>query len=586
NPNGRQLKLYHGNTFRVPNIVCKAREIPGTKTVIGVWTGHHRQPMGDLAIIDRRKGLETRESMCKLTHVTPVEKELAAGKNWRFSGVGGSGADSGYGSAFADPFPFSSEYSLVAYAGIKLRRHAIWVLDNTTGQTALVYKFTKRTNSRFPDACFSPVPLSVRDKPAVIPGDCPQNAGTGTFLVQDVYQGLLEQGVKRGAVKQLRVMSQSPKKYNTEGFRFNDHYPQIGKGSYYVKLNHGTAPVDTDGAAYFTAPSNRELYFIALDANGKEIQRMGSVAQITTGETVACIGCHENRLKPPKLGTERMSRMKRPPDKLTTPPWGSGPVNYVTQVQPILDKYCIKCHSGAKAKKGIDLTGDKTRFFSLSYETLTHGGLVTYYYINKGPNGVFPALGTGSWVSKLTTLLESNHGEHKVKVDDVSRRCIYAWIDANVPYYATWEMTRPHTLGGRDAYSRTLPGKGPTFSPQKDGNKLTEFRPWVKRYNDLAAQSDKMIGKISIGGSNLFGQRGMINLTNPAASPIFLNLLAKSAGGRAEGKKVYFTNKTDPKYIKLLSILKEAAAGLAELPRIDMPNAKAIPQERNFGRVF
>jgi hypothetical protein len=261
-------------------------------------------------------------------------------------------------------------------------------------------------------------------------------------------------------------------------------------------------------------------------------------------------------------------------------------VNYVTQVQPILDKYCIKCHSGAKAKKGIDLTGDKTRFFSLSYETLTHGGLVTYYYINKGPNGVFPALATGSQVSKLTKLLELNHGPQKVKVDDASRRCIYAWIDANVPYYATWEMTRPHTLGGRDAYSCTLPGKGPIFSPQKDGNKLTEFRPWVKRYNDLAAQSGKMIGKISIGGSNLFGQRGMINLTNPAASPIFLNLLAKSAGGRAEGKKVYFTSKKDPKYIKLLSILKEAAAGLAELPRIDMPGAKAIPQERNFGRVF
>jgi hypothetical protein len=586
NPNGRQLKLYHGNTFRVPNIVCGAREIPGTKTAIVVWTGHHRPPMGDLAIVDRRKGLETLESMWKTTHVTPVRKELAAGKNWRLSGVGGSGADAGYGNAFADPFPFSTEYSVVSYAGLSKRRHALWVLDHATGQTALVYETKKRTGARFNDACFSPVPLSARKKPAAIPGDCPQQAGTGTFLVQDVYQGLLEQGVKRGSVKRLRVMSQSPKKYNTEGFRYYDHYPLIGQGSYYVKLNHGTAPVDADGSAYFKAPSNRELYFIALDEHGREIQRMGSVAQITTGETTACVGCHENRLKPPKLAAERMRRMKRPPDALTAPPWGSGPVNYVTQVQPIFDKYCIKCHAGAKAKKGIDLTGDKTRFFSLSYETLTFGGLVRYYYINKGPNGVFPALSTGSWVSKLTKLLESNHGEQKVKVDDASRRCIYAWIDANIPYYGSWDMSRPHTIGGRDAYARTLRGKGPVFSIQKDGRLLTEYMPWIKRYNEFAAQSGGRIGKINTGGSNRFGQRGVINLTNPEASPVLLDLLSKSDRGRADANKTYFTNHKDPKYIKLLTILKEASAALTALPRMDMTGGKAIPQERNFGRIF
>ncbi len=582
NPDGRQLKLYHGNTFRVPNIVYGAREIPGTGTALVVWTGHHRPPIGDLAIVDRRKGLETPESMWKVTHVTPVKKDLAAGKGWTKTGVGAPGADDGYGGAFADPFPFSSEYSVVSYAGFGRRGHALWVLDHATSQTALLYEI--KTEGRAKAACFSPVPLAPRPRPTAIPGDCPQEPGEGTFYVQDVYQGLLQQGVKRGAVKRLRIMSQSPKKYNTEGFRYSDHYPLIGLGTYYVKHNHGTVPVDANGSAYFKAPSNTELYFIALDEHGKEIQRMGSVAQITTGETTSCIGCHENRLTPPRIGAGGMARMRRPPDDATPPPWGAGPVDYVSQVQPILDKYCVKCHSGPKAKKGIDLTGDKTRFFSMSYESLIHSGQIRYYYINKGPSGVFPALSTGSWISRLTKRLESNHGEQKVEVDDESRRCIYAWIDANVPYYGTWDMSRPHTSGGRDAYARTLPGKGPVFSLQQDGNRLTEYLPCVERYNDFASRSGGPIRKIYFG--NRVRDRGLINLTRPEWSPVLLDNLARSAGGRADDKKAYFRDKSDPRYRELLAILEEAKAGLSKLPRMDMVGGKAIPQGRHFGKVF
>ncbi len=577
-PNGRQLRLYHGNTFRVPNIVCGAREIPGTGTAIAVWTGHHRQPLGDLAIIDRKRGLETPESMWKITHVTPLEKDLASGKEWTKTGVGGTGADGGYGYAFADPFPFSGTYSLVSYGGERPRRRDIYVLEHATGETARLFESDA--------TCFNPVPLAPQRRPMPVAGDCPQEPGQGVFLVEDVCRGLLEQGVESGMVKRLRIMSQSPKKYNTEGFRFSDHYPVIGQGSYYVKHNHGTVPVAADGSACFRAPANTELYFIALDEHGKEIQRMGSVTQITVGETSSCIGCHETRQTPPPAGADTMTRLRRPPDDITPPPWGAGPVDYVRQVQPILDRYCVKCHIGSRAGKGIDLTGDKTRFYSMSYESLLYGGHVAHYYINRGPNGVFPALSTGSWVSKLTRHLESNHGEQKVVVDDVSRRCIYAWIDANVPYYGTWEMSRPHTVGGRDAYARTLSEKGPVFAPQAGGRNLSEYLPWVGRYNEFAAGSNGRVRRIYLGGSNRFRDRGLINLTRPENSPVLLDLLPRSAGGRTDGEKAYFHDKDDPRYRELLGILEEARAGLQALPRIDMAGGKAIAQERNFGRVF
>ncbi|MCF7957935.1 MAG: hypothetical protein K9M57_05735, partial [Phycisphaerae bacterium] len=559
-PDGRQLMLYHGNTFRIPNAVYGAREIPGTRTAIAVWAAHHQPPVGDLAIVDRSKGLETFESMWKVTQVTPVKKDLADGKHWRKTGVGTGEADHYYSNAFADPFPFSKDYSMVSFGGEDKQRHHLYVLEHATGELARLYKSDA--------SCFSAVSIAPRPRPNAIPGDCPQQAGVGTFYVQDVYQGLLRQGVKRGMVKQLRVMSQRPKKYNTEGHRYRDHYPLIGQGTYYVKDNYGTVPVDENGSAYFEVPSNIELYFIALDADGKEIQRMGSVTQITTGEQASCIGCHEDRLMPPPVGGNSMARMKRPADKITPPSWGAGPVDYVRHVQPVLDKYCIQCHSGNTAKK-VDLTGDRTRFYSISYETLLYEGWVDYYYINAGPNGVFPAMKTGSWVSKLTGLLESGHGD--VTVDAQGRRAIYAWIDANVPYYGTWEISRPHTVGGRDAYARTLPGKGAVFAYQGDGGGLSAFEPWVTKYDDFAIRSNKKIGKISRGGGNTFHERGMINLTRPEASPILLNLLAKSAGGRATGEAIYFQSQDDASYKELLAILNEARDALARTPRMDIP---------------
>ena len=208
----------------------------------------------------------------------------------------------------------------------------------------------------------------------------------------------------------------------------------------------------------------------------------------------------------------------------------------------------------------------------VTYRTLVDRKLVEYYYINQGPTGNFKPLASGSWVSKLTRLLESEHG--KVKVDDQGRRAIYAWIDANVPYYGTWEMTRPYTIGGRDAYAKTL------------GTKRTALEPWVKKFDDFAARRNKNIYKIPRGGSLHHGGRGMINLTHPEASPVLLNLLAKSAGGRATGENIYFQSKDDPNYIELRSILQEAKDAVEQAPRMDMPGGKAIPQKRNFGRTF
>ena len=79
---------------------------------------------------------------------------------------------------------------------------------------------------------------------------------------------------------------------------------------------------------------------------------------------------------------------------------------------------------------------------------------------------------------------------------------------------------------------------------------------------------------------------GRVRFTNVEMNAFLLAPLAKSAGGRATGDKVYFKSKDDPNYKELLAILKEAKAAVDKTPRMDMPGGKAIAQERNFGRTF
>lgn len=564
NPDGTRVQLFYGNTLTVPNAIYGAKQIPGTHKVLAVMAAHHYPPLGAICLIDRSLGHENVEGIVNLTPEVPYTPTV--GKTWRETSWGPG--DRFFEWSYCDPYPLEEDLFLVSYGGPMQggpRRYRLFVMD-AKGNKALLYEDPQAS-------CFCPVPLCPRRVPHKFLGPPPAEAtGEGRFFCFDVYQGLLEKGVARGQVKQLRVMSQLPKKYNTEGPRYSDHYPAIGEGTYYVKHNYGTVPVADDGSVYFTAPAGVELYFQALDASGKEIRRMGTVTQLVNGETQSCIGCHESRSAAPLSQLQGWTRLTGAPDRITPPPWGEGPVDFVKQVQPVLDKYCAKCHSGPTPDGGIDLSGDKTRLFNMAFETLVFTpGLVVRYHINPGPTGNFPPLATGSWVSRLTKLLEEKY-KH-LDVDDAGRRAIYTWIDANVPYYGTWEMTRPHSFGGRDTWLDV------------GGKPLPWFAAFQKAYED-AFDKDA--------AANPKGRRGQaanvkhtdINLTHPEWSRVLTSNLAKSAGGLAADAKAVFKSKDDPNYQAILKAIEAGKAALLAKPRMDMPGAVAIPQQRDFGRTF
>ncbi|NQU26026.1 MAG: PD40 domain-containing protein [Candidatus Nealsonbacteria bacterium] len=534
NPDGTRLRLFYGNTVTNPNVIWQAKQIPGTATVLCTLGPHHGNPVGALGIIDPQYGVE---NLRGLKNITP---EYAYGPSRKYL-VGGGPGDKQYVWAFRDPYPVSKDLFLAAYGGPAKdgpNRYRIVAL-NAQGERTTVLED--------PDiSCFNPVPLGPRTRPKVIPSTVNPDLDYGTFFVSDVYRGLLDRGIQRGQVKAIRIMTQVPKPCNMRGQRVYDHDPLVGRGSYYVKGCYGTVAVEADGSAYFKAPAGVELYFEAVDADGKELSRMGSVTQIMPGEYQGCVGCHEPRSD--TTVSRPTSAAGRRPSEIEPPPWGQpGPVDFVRHVQPVFDKYCVKCHAGPAPDGDLDLSDDKTRYFNMAYEELLAKKLVHFIWVNRGGSENLRPGTTGSHVSRLTEYLENGHGD--VKVDDNGRRRIYTWIDANCPYYATYDATRPGTPGSRGAWTGTkVPGL-------------------LKELKVRATDAD-------------------VNLTHPKHSRVLRANLARSADGLAEDDKARFKSTTDPAYRQLLGAIEDARTALYTKPRVDMPGAEPIPYPTDYGGLY
>ncbi|KKK98103.1 hypothetical protein LCGC14_2646100, partial [marine sediment metagenome] len=413
-PDGTRVRLFFGNTITNPNVLWQAKSIPGTEKFICTMAPHHQNPVGAIGILDRQLGVENPLALKNITPEIPYTPTTDPA--WQ-------PGDQLFYWSYRDPYPIDRDLFVVAYGGGGPQRYRLYLMD-MQGQKLPLLEDPAID-------CFNPVPLVPRQHPHVITAHqatAKEEAAAeqfGTFLMTDVYQGLT--GVKRGAVKELRVMTQVPRPTNNRGARayFMGHDivdPVIGAGTFYVKYVCGTVPVEADGSAHFKAPAGTELYFQALDASGKELARMGSFTQLVPGEHQSCVGCHEPPFHaPPHQASPPLAAMK-PPVDITPPPWGAGPVDFARQVQPVLDKYCVECHGGVDPDGGIDLSGDKTRHFNMAYDNLAQRGLISFFYLTppQEETGPFLPLTTGSRVSEVVRLIESGHGE--VDIGDRVRR--------------------------------------------------------------------------------------------------------------------------------------------------------------------
>ncbi|MBN1418096.1 MAG: hypothetical protein JXP34_04930, partial [Planctomycetes bacterium] len=541
-PDGTNLAAYFGNRVISPGTFMEARPIPGTERIICTMTGHNGPTRGAIGIIDRTRGLNAQAAIRNITPDVPVPRVDEGNGN-----TGGS-------KPYSCPLPLDSIRFLVSARGPIIVR----TIEGGCQSLALP---APGDGMQY----FSATPIRPRSRPpAVAPAVAPAAEPFAVLYLQDVYAGL-EPHVKRGEVVRIRVVRELAKgvridpQYRAFGFQF----PVISCGATYAgKRVLGDVPVESDGSAYFRVPAGEPIYFMAIDAQGRAVQRMRSFTHFMPGEVQGCVGCHEPRLQTP--APRRGKAFARPPRDLEPPEWGVAGFDYARIVQPVLDRHCVRCHDPLDAPRGIDLSGGRTDFFNVSYDVLARErqGPRGSPYVNWIPtyNGqeqnilVIDPKSWGSPQSRLAEIVLSGHpdadGKPRVDVDEAGRRRILAWIDLNVPYYGTSETAYPAAEGCR----RIVPPR------------LEAVLADVAKRRCASCHRDGRIPR-----------REWVRITEPELNPFLAAPLVRAAGGSGRCGSPVFASEDDPDYRAILETFAPVGAMLAERPRLDMPGGKPAP---------
>jgi hypothetical protein len=542
NPDGTRLAGFYGNRVLSPATFMEPRPIPGSTTFLCLLTAHNGPCRGGVGVIDIAYGDNAQASIRNLTpevNIGQVEK----------------GDGNFIRGPYENPFPVDGECFVVS------KRGAI-VLRDYEGTDAC--ELLKPRGLGF----YNPVPLRAHTRPPIVASGLPEHpdAGWATVFLQDVYNGL-EPYVKRGDVKQIAVVQEIEKAQlaSLDRRAFGFQFPVVSCGATYApKKVWGYVPVAEDGSAAFKVPAGVPLYFMALDAEGRAVQRMRSFTHFMPGEIQGCVGCHDSRQGAPRPGQDRAAAMYRstaPPRTPTPPEWGLGGFTYARIVQPVLDKHCVPCHSGIAPPKGVDLSGDLTDYFNVSYETLARENRraakrYTSWICTENGNEanilIITPRAWGSPASEVADLILSGHpdkdGKPRVNMDETSRRRVFAWIDLNAPYYGTSLFTH----GDRQGCRQMSP-------PNLD--------------KTLQAVAQKRCAACHNQGKSI-PRRAWVRVTHPELNSFLVAPLAKAAGGTERCGQAVFASKDDPDYQAILKTFEPIHELLKQKPREDMPGGE------------
>lgn len=472
NPDGTKHSIYYGNNTQSPGGVIDARQIPGTDQVICIFGSCHDRPWGALAIIDRKKGVD---GVDPVIQIWPEDSRKLMDK-------GDLDSFKWIEYFFEDPYPVNENFFLTS--------RTIWTkpggwmhLDSKSGIYLIGRNGTQELIAEGNRSLFDPMIIEPRPRPHAIPSSLNKTEKKGIFYVQNVYHGTHMKGVEPGTVKYLRIVETPEKRTWTQNgwFGQGEQAPAVNWHSFEVKRILGEVLVEEDGSANFEVPSGTFVYFQLLDKDKKMIQSMRSGTMLMPGEVNGCIGCHEDRLSIPSAMGPKPLALKKSPDKMNG--WmGKSPRNFsfMEQVQPILDRSCVRCHDfDPQKREKLVLAKDKNPFFNASYVNLYVKKEVAL--IGGGPAQIQEPYSWGSHASKLTKVIDGNH--HDVKLSAKDKEILYTWMDLNGVYYPVYES----------AFDSTLAGRSPLFNHEIDELiKLTEVNIW-----DLNNFGRKLTAQIS-----------------------------------------------------------------------------------------
>ena len=392
-PDGTGADALFKQHFVNPWSLEDTRSIPGSKKLVCIAAGHHTLAAGPLVVADPALGINNSKG---LSIVTPDVKPPEGGMDGVPVPEGGTQDGGGL---YSTPWALSEKLFLAAYSysnkETEPKGYALYLLD-VFGNKELIHRDPAIS-------CFIPIPLRPRPRPPVLPDLVDLAEDHATCLLSDVSFG---SEAIADRIRYVRIAEPVGWPYDNQlgGQRYGEKGPHLINWTPIRIL--GDVPVERDGSAHFEVPADTMVYFQLLDENRMELRRMRSFISFQPGEHRACAGCHETRAQTPRPHPAPLAA-SLPPQKLIPPPWGDRPVSFLRDIQPILDRHCVECHSGLKPAGGLDFGGGLTDWsreferswglvpgygFNRAFETIHRAGLVAAAEPNLQDASITPPL--------------------------------------------------------------------------------------------------------------------------------------------------------------------------------------------------
>lgn len=541
-PNGANDMVFFGNDIpRGLLIDAKPFEEPQNKYAFSLHYYHgQRDHKGQIAVIDNPRNPGDLDALKFISGDDPM------------------------GTYYA-PFPVSKDYVL-ASEGDKL---FVFDLSGHAFELPLPESFKPFKDTFIFDA----QPLRPRKRPEMPADMADYDCPDATVVLMDASIGRNMAGVKKSDIKKLMIVEVLPNIIHLYG----GTEPISLRGTFSIERCLGTVNVEDDGSAHFKAPANRALAFVALDENGRAVKRMQSFTSFAGGTSVSCIGCHEHRDMAPPPITGRLKALRRAPDK-PAPIAGvrqGEVIDFVRDIQPVLDKHCAGCHNPRDFRAKLDLTDAMGPMFPTAYFNLR-----TRRQLRDGDDrdGNMPPHTFGSGGSPLMDKISGKH--HKAKLSPEEENLLKAWLDMGsiasascacvesgmLAYYYSNLLLRADEKWGEnktmaDVFQRRCASchSGEKFLPEMLSGDKRDLHPWLWNWN-IPKNSPR----------NRLSHHAAFNFKTPENSAVLMAPLDARAGGRAsnKGHAVVFKNKKDPDYRAVLAAIERAKKYLeTENPR-------------------
>ncbi|UCG56167.1 MAG: PD40 domain-containing protein [Phycisphaerales bacterium] len=561
NPDGTGQMVFYGN-MHPGTVMIDAKPIPGTGNVVAIFSPGHgrREHAGAVTILSPKRGPDELSAAVRVSN----------------------------GDDFRDPYPLSKDHFLVAQ-GPRL------VLMDAKGNVLPIYRLPESL-VKAGVTCHEPRPLRPRMRERLVARRGALQETTGKLILTDIYNGRQMGGVERGEIKKLLVLESLPMPIHYTG----GMDPISFGGTFTLERVLGTVPVEPDGSAYMEVPALRSLFFVALDADDNSVKRMQSFLTVMPGETASCVGCHEHRTRTPEnRGASALSALQRVPSEIMPIDGIPDVFDFPRDIQPILDKHCIRCHDYEKRDGNVILSGDRGPMFSHSYYTLTYRR--EFVDGRNDPKSNLPPRTVGAAASPLMEKIAGDHYDVRLSQDEV--KMIRYWIESGAPYPGTYAALGSGMIGGY--YENRQVNTDFEWPATRLASEAIETRCTSCHAGDtvlprnLSDERGVSFWRPDPGDVRLRLARHLVfNLTRPEKSLMLLAPLAKDAGGYGRCKvtnnrsqpsesAAVFASTDDPDYQKILVMCRDGKRRLEEMRRFDMsgfvPPAAYVREMKKYG---